>query len=103
MAINEVSNTVLIPDLDCSPSRYVWTNFAYFWEILDYFSTDKRWAIVDVLFCFDHYFRHFPVHEPLFVYVILEAIFIGSYFRYSPRRQIFSDLFSKRFYWLLFG
>ena len=58
---------------------------------------------VDAVFCFGNYFLYFPVNKSLLIYFILEAIFIDSYFRYFPRRQIFSDLFSMRFYWLFFG
>ena len=57
-------------------------------------------GIVTQFFRFGNYFWYSPVYKPFVIYFILEAIFIGSYFQYSTRRQTFSDLFSKRFYWL---
>ena len=31
---------------------------------------------VDVVFCFDHYFRYSPTYKPLLVYLILKAILL---------------------------
>ena len=57
---------------------------------------------VNVIFWFGHYFRYSLVYKPLLVYFIHKAILLVS-ISGTPRRQTFSNLFSKRFYWLFFG
>ena len=58
---------------------------------------------VDVVFLFWSLFPVFPGIQIVGCLFYSQSGFSGSHFLYSPRRQTFSDLFSKRFYWLLFG
>ena len=45
---------------------------------------------VDVVFCFGHYFRYFPVHKPSLVYFILKTILLVAISRTPPVDQPFS-------------
>ena len=56
---------------------------------------------VNVVFCFGHYFRYFPVFKPSLVHFILKATLLVV--TVLPRRQTFPDLFYMRFYCLFFG
>ena len=44
---------------------------------------------VDVVFCFGHYFRYFPVYKPSLVYFILKAILLVAISRTPPVDQPF--------------
>ena len=52
---------------------------------------------VDVVFLFWSLFPVFPRIQTVACLFCSRNDFIGNYFRYCPRKQTFSNLFSKRF------